>query len=474
MPGASTRAMRRPQPVFLNRATESACSWLQSAWLRSSWLGRTCLASAGLVLLASSARADAFDDTTHWRALARTRGYAGLEAYRRGDYSLARSQLEEAFALFPAPSLGLWLARTRAQLGQLTEAALLYNRVAHLPALDSEASLQTAARLTAEEELTVLLGRLPTLKVDPQGDTAEGASLWLDGVSITANGARLPLDPGRHVLVARAGSAQAEVSVPLAESEHRVASVLFAEPGRAPQLAVDSPEGEPRAVQASELTERANVPLPPALSANPKRASALGDMGLAAYQQKDFARAAEQLEAAFRLMPTPTYGLYAARSLSQRGRLIEAASLYREASVAARASEPEKHAAEKRNAEAELRQLLARRLPLLRILVVDALRADVTLSLDGKALESTSIGEEWAVDPGTHTLVARHGSETINLVTRLAEGERRDTILEFHPDYVSAQALDVPRAASPDSTMRIQSPDLSEAGASPGRVPSTR
>jgi tetratricopeptide (TPR) repeat protein len=411
-----------------------------SRWLRSGGL-----TSAGLLLLASSARADSFDDTTHWRALARTRGYAGLQAYRRGVYPIARDQLEEAFALLPAPSLGLWLARTRAQLGQLSEAAVLYDRVTHLPALDTEAAVQTAARLTAQEELAALLARLPTLQVDPRGDTADGASIWLDGARITANGARLALDPGRHVLVARAGAAQGEASLLLAEYEHRIARVLFAEPGKAPALDLSTP-GEPVAARVSELAERAGSTPAPELSADPLRASSLGDAGLAAYRQKDFARAAEQLEAAFRLSPTPTYALYAARSLCQRGRLLEAASLYRRSSVTAQTSQPEKHASERRDAEAELRRLLAQRLPLMRILLVDALRADVTLALDGAALEPSAIGEEWAVDPGTHTLVARHGSETLNVVASLAEGERRDVILEFHQDYVSAQALDGSRA----------------------------
>jgi tetratricopeptide (TPR) repeat protein len=429
----------------------STTTWVERLAARASrWLRQGSLASAGLILLANGARADSHDDTTHWRALARTRGYAGLDAYRRGDYGLARDQLEEAFALLPAPSLGLWLARTLAQLGQLLEAAALYARVAHLPALDSEAGIQAAARLTAEEELGALLPRLPSLRVEPQGETADGASIWLDGVRVTANGARTLLDPGRHQLVASAGAARAESPLELAESEHRVARVLFAVGSAVPKVEVELLQpGAAGAVQAAELDGRASTPPPPGLSTDPARASALGDAGLAAYRKQDFAHAAEQLEAAFRLVPSPTYALYAARSLGQRGRLLEAASLYRKSSVAAQASEPARHVGEKREAEAELGQLLARRLPLLRILLVDALRADVTLSLDGKALEPSALGEEWAVDPGPHTLVARHGSETLNLVATLGEGERRDVILEFHPTEVSAQALGVSPAESP-------------------------
>jgi tetratricopeptide (TPR) repeat protein len=441
IPGANTSEMRRgSKATWVDRVTAPAERWLQ----------RSTLAGAGLVLLASSARADSADDTTHWRALARTRGYAGLEAYRRADYGLARDQLEEAFALLPAPSLGLWLARTLAQLGQWTCAAALYARVIHLPALDSEAGIQTAARLTARDELAELLARLPTLSVEPRGDTREGASISVDGVRITANGARTLLDPGRHQLVAEAGAARAESTVQLAASEHRVARVLFMAGLGMPKIELELlPTSGTSAVQASELDGRADTPPPPALSADGARASALGDAGLAAYRQKDFAHAAEQLEAAFRLVPTPAYALYAARSLSQRGRLLEAASLYRKSSVAAQAVEPARHVSEKREAEAELGQLLARRLPLLRILLVDALRADVTLSLDGKGFEASALGEEWAVDPGLHTLVARHGSETLNLVATIAEGERRDVILEFHPALVSAQALGGSRAESP-------------------------
>src|SRR5690349_17869281 len=106
---------------------------------------------AALLLCSASHAQVLYDDTTHWRALARTRGYAGLEAFRRGDYQNARARLEEAYALLPAPSLGLWLARAHAQLGGLSEAAALYDRVQRSAPQEEEPQVQAAARLTAKE-----------------------------------------------------------------------------------------------------------------------------------------------------------------------------------------------------------------------------------------------------------------------------------------------------------------------------------
>ena len=44
---------------------------------------------------------------------------------------------------------------------------------------------------------------------------------------------------------------------------------------------------------------------------------------------------------------------------------------------------------------------------------------------------------------------ACHGSETSNVVLTLTEGERRDVILEFQSEDVTAQVQDDSRATSP-------------------------
>ena len=404
---------------------------------------------AALLLCSASHAQVLYDDTTHWRALARTRGYAGLEAFRQGDYQNARARLEEAYALLPAPSLGLWLARAHAQLGALSEAAALYDGVARSAPQDEEPQVQAAARLTAREELAALLPRLSSLRVAAPATSEGTVSVLLDGVSIEGLGARWPIDPGQHLLSVRWGAARANGVLQIGEGEHHAARVSLApgSAGGAPAVLLDvarvTNEGP---LEARELDVKRGVPL--ASDVDHKAVTTLADEGFAAFQRHDLVRAGDRLREAFQLYPLPAYALFAARAASKRGQLMEAASLYRKAARAPRI-QGEAQDSYRADAELELRQVLGHRLPLLRILLVDVLRADVELTLDGAPLESSAIGEEWAIDPGMHTLSARHGSETSNVVLTLTEGERRDVILEFQSEDVTAQVQDESRATSP-------------------------
>ena len=55
--------------------------------------------------------------------LARDLGTQGIEAYQANDFTGADAKLDRAYRLFAAPTLGLWSARARLQLGRWVEAA---------------------------------------------------------------------------------------------------------------------------------------------------------------------------------------------------------------------------------------------------------------------------------------------------------------------------------------------------------------
>lgn len=64
------------------------------------------------------------------RAAARQLAQDGIEAFWAEKYSEAEDNLEKGYQLFPTPTLGLWSARARRQLGRWVEAAERY-RDAH-------------------------------------------------------------------------------------------------------------------------------------------------------------------------------------------------------------------------------------------------------------------------------------------------------------------------------------------------------
>src|SRR5688572_21923146 len=101
-------------------------------------------------LAAAPARAQSDEDAS--QIAARTLGYAGVEAYNQGDYASASDKLENAYRLFPVPSLGLWSARALIKRDLLLEAAARFAEVGGLPIEVGDAPVQERAKADAERE----------------------------------------------------------------------------------------------------------------------------------------------------------------------------------------------------------------------------------------------------------------------------------------------------------------------------------
>ena len=86
---------------------------------------------AASLLLTTVSRAEPSDSAT--RDAARSLGLSGIEAYQAGNYELASSRLEKAYALLNVPSIGLWSARALAKRNRPVEAAARYFEVLALP-----------------------------------------------------------------------------------------------------------------------------------------------------------------------------------------------------------------------------------------------------------------------------------------------------------------------------------------------------
>jgi hypothetical protein len=168
---------------------------------------------------------------TSARVSARTLGYAGVEAYRVGDYVAAEQNFSQAFTLLPVPSLGLWSARSLLKLGRMVEAAGRYRQVAGLPVAPGEVEIQTQARADALAEQRALLPRIPRLRIELIGARSGEVEVLVDGVSLARalGGEALGINPGTRLVVGRRGGERQEVVVKAREGQQVQATLTFHE-----------------------------------------------------------------------------------------------------------------------------------------------------------------------------------------------------------------------------------------------------
>src|SRR5258708_235900 len=198
------------------------------------------------LLVTSSAHAQDLDATT--RSAARALGYAGVEAFQKGDYATASDKLDRAFKTFQMPSLGLWSARAREKLGHLVEAAERYREVTTLKPSAGEEDVQRKAIEDAAAELKAIEPRIPSIVVMVEGATGSGLVVTLDNAQLpsTLIGEALPVNPGTHHLTAQLGPRVADQSVVVRESDRsQLVLRLDGAPGIGPSQAAPGPPPKP-------------------------------------------------------------------------------------------------------------------------------------------------------------------------------------------------------------------------------------
>jgi len=167
---------------------------------------------------------------------ARTLGNEGIELYEKGDYAGAEDRLERAFRVIQAPTLGLWLARSRAQNGKLVEASELYLQVSRMQvAADAPDVLREAVKDAAQERRS-LDARIPTLTISLQeGESQQGIVILMDGNQLRAAllDVPIPVNPGKHEFEVRRADRIARGEVQLAEGEHKAVELVFKHRGEA-------------------------------------------------------------------------------------------------------------------------------------------------------------------------------------------------------------------------------------------------
>ncbi len=162
------------------------------------------------------------------------------------DLRAALDKFTAAHTYAATPLTALELGRTQAALGQLVEARETLLSVGRSKVESDETEKSAAARKEAAELAEQLRPRIPGVSVRVQSTAPEGkTTLTVDGVavSIVAGTATRKLNPGDHVLVAKAGvgpDAQKTVTLEEGQMQEVLLAPTYAE-GAAPPVVVVAP-----------------------------------------------------------------------------------------------------------------------------------------------------------------------------------------------------------------------------------------
>jgi len=152
----------------------------------------------------------------------------GRSQREQKDFRGALESFSKAHAIMHVPTTLLEAARARADAGLLHEALRLLQELSDLPPKPGEPAPFALAREGARRLGADLESRLPTLSLDLGGSPQASATrLWIDGISRADCVSTCRLNPGRHLVVARAPTAQAEEQVDLKERETQRLELVF-------------------------------------------------------------------------------------------------------------------------------------------------------------------------------------------------------------------------------------------------------
>src|SRR3984957_8477299 len=176
------------------------------------------------------------------RETARSMMQEGRDLREKGDLKGALQRFKAADDIMHVPTTSLEVARAQVALGQLIEALDTIAAIHKTPVLTDDPAPFKDARNKADELDAQVEGKVPSLSITVTG-AAEGETpaISVDGVSLPAAAANVPrkVDPGHHVVTARAASGQAKEEVVVTQGEKKeVALVVVAAGG-------DTPEANP-------------------------------------------------------------------------------------------------------------------------------------------------------------------------------------------------------------------------------------
>lgn len=199
------------------------------------------------------------------KKVARDLGYEGVELFEAGRYADASERLEQAYQLQTVPTLGVWSAAALEKRGLLVEASERYVEVMRSQPTAGEPALYAEARQTAAGGYDALQPRIPRLSFEVEGADPKDVRVKLNGETLPAELLELPVpvNPGKHKVVAIYASQRQDIELSVAEAEHRDIDIEFD-----PKLALDksgsgASEGFFDDVELGEAVELDTSAVPP-------------------------------------------------------------------------------------------------------------------------------------------------------------------------------------------------------------------
>ncbi len=216
---------------------------------------RTCLVFAALVLV-SPLGARAQSPTSSLEQQAREKFVLAKEALKQGDTKGALALFRESWALQQRVSALLNMAYCEEQLGLVGSAARHYEEaIALLPETDSR-------RADANERLSSLAPRVPTLSVQLDEKVPKDATVLLDGqpMSASTRDTGVRLDPGAHTVeVSAPGRVTKTQRLTLDEATQRTLVVSLERPPSPQPSAGPTSVPRPVPIQTASLSRQLRV-----------------------------------------------------------------------------------------------------------------------------------------------------------------------------------------------------------------------
>jgi hypothetical protein len=209
----------------------------------ASRLTATLLVASGVLCLARPAAAR---DSAAGEALYR----AAKESAKKGDWEKACAQFAESQRLDPAPGTLVNLADCEEHRGLVTSAW------SHFTEVQPQFKPGDARAAYARDHAAALEKRIPHLTIKLQPGAPASARVFRDEEELkgASLGVPLPVDPGKHVVVVKVGSAESRFPVTAVESQ--TAEVVVTAPAEA---AAPKPVPEPIAAPPKPI----DAPPPP-------------------------------------------------------------------------------------------------------------------------------------------------------------------------------------------------------------------
>lgn len=173
--------------------------------VRRTWGPRRLLFIGGM-LVGLAAAHPAAAQTLEQKAGARAAATQGNEAFGQKRWAEALDLFTRAEKLMHAPTHVLMIGRSHLALGHLVRAYEAFAALTHETLAPNAAAAFKAAQAAAATELKALEPRIPTLTVKVGDPNAKNVAITMDGQPwpVELVGIARPVDPGTHVLKARA------------------------------------------------------------------------------------------------------------------------------------------------------------------------------------------------------------------------------------------------------------------------------